>query len=262
VLPPPFGAVAHFLFELAAYVVGVRLFLRAKARGPNAIAGHPEGLWVLVGAVLGAAIGSKVLSWAQFPGYTFANFPDPFALLGGKSVVGGFLGGLIGVEVAKVRAGMTESTGDLFVTPLVVGTVIGRLGCLFAGLEDYTYGNPTALPWGLDLGDGFARHPAAIYEILFLLALGFALQRLAPRFRRSGDQFRAFLASYLAFRFGVEFLKPPHGGFPPALGSQPEAHLYWGALTGIQLACLAGLAYYARDFPRLLRPLRGYADGR
>lgn len=254
-LPQPYGAVAHFVCELAAYFVGLRLFLRAKARSANAVAAHPEGLSVLVGAVLGAAVGSKLLAWAQFPAFAFADFPDPVALLGGKTVVGGFLGGLIGVELAKWQVGLKESTGDLFVTPLLVATGLGRLGCLLANLEDYTYGSPTELPWGFDFGDGVARHPVALYEIGFLALLGWALHGLGPRFRRSGDRFRCFLAAYLAFRFGIEFLKPPHGGFAPALAGQPVAFLYGGALTAIQLACLAGLAYYGRDLVRFTREL-------
>lgn len=254
-LPPPYSALAHFFLELAAYFLGLRLFLRAKARTLNAVAVHPEGLAVVVGAVLGAAIGSKVLAWGQFPTFAFTDFPDPVALLSGKTVVGGFLGGLVGVELAKWRVGLRESTGDLFVTPLLVATGIGRLGCLLASLEDYTYGNPTGLPWGLDFGDGVRRHPVALYEIGFLALLAAALHVLGPRFRRSGDRFRFFLAAYLAFRFLSELLKPPHGGFGPALPGQPVASLYFETFTAIQLACLAGLAYYGRDLVRFTREL-------
>lgn len=254
-LPPPYSSLAHFFLELVAYFLGLRLFLRAKARSPNAVAAHAEGLAVVVGAVLGAAIGSKMLAWGQFPAFAFADFPDPVALLSGKTVVGGFLGGLVGVELAKWRAGIWESTGDLFVTPLLVATGVGRLGCLLASLEDYTYGNPTGLPWGFDFGDGIRRHPVALYEIGFLALLATTLYVLAPRFRRSGDRFRFFLAAYLAFRFLVEFLKPPHGGFGPALPGQPVASLYFETFTAIQLACLLGLAYYFRDLVRFTREL-------
>ncbi len=49
---------------------------------------------------------------------------------------------------------------------------IGRVGCFLTGLSDATCGVRTDLPWGVDYGDGVPRHPAQIYEILFLLALG------------------------------------------------------------------------------------------
>jgi phosphatidylglycerol---prolipoprotein diacylglyceryl transferase len=255
VFSPPYSSLAHFLLELVAYILGLRLFLRAQARSPNTVAAHPDGLAVVVGAVLGAAIGSKLLAWGQFPAFAFADFPDAVALLSGKTVVGGFLGGLVGVELAKWRAGIRESTGDLFVTPLLVATGFGRLGCLLASLEDYTYGNPTGLPWGLDFGDGVPRHPVALYEIGFLGLIAVGLRYLGPRLRRSGDRFRFFLASYLAFRFFAEFLKPPHGGFAPALPGQPIAYLYFETFTAIQLACVLGLAYYFRDLARFTREL-------
>ncbi len=75
------------------------------------------------------------------------------------------LGGLIGVEIGKKYAGVTESTGDRFVMPILVGLIIGRIGCFIAGLHDDTYGNPTALPWGIDFGDGIPRHPTQLYDI-------------------------------------------------------------------------------------------------
>jgi len=37
---------------------------------------------------------------------------------------------------------------------LAIGVAIGRIGCYLAGLDDFTYGTPTALPWGHDFGDG------------------------------------------------------------------------------------------------------------
>ncbi len=247
------GGIAHLALEAAAYLVGVRLFLRARARTPNALSGHPRGLTVVVGAVAGAALGSKLLVALQFPQWAFGSLPDLRPLLAGKTLVGGLLGGLLGVEIAKRAIGLRESTGDLFVTPLAVGIVLGRLGCLAAGLGDYTYGNPTRLPWGIDLGDGVPRHPAPLYEIAFVALLALAIHRFGDRLPRSGDRFRLFLAGYLAFRLVADFGKPPHGGFPPALAGQPGAHLYLGVLTAIQLAAVGGLVYYLPDLRRILR---------
>src|SRR5207247_5394973 len=52
---------------------------------------------------------------------------------------------------------------------------------------------------------------------------------------REGDRFRIFLASYLAFRLAVDFIKP-----------EPRPILL--GLTAIQWACVAGLIYYALVF--------------
>lgn len=40
--------------------------------------------------------------------------------MGNKTIVGGFLGGLIGVEITKKKIGVTTSSGDLMVYPLIV----------------------------------------------------------------------------------------------------------------------------------------------
>lgn len=227
----------HTLFEALGYVVGFQTFRLLQHRAPHApIADRDLRLAVIAGAILGAALGSKLAYWIDDPLTAFAGFPDPRALMQGKSIVGGLLGGLIGVELAKKRAGVRESTGDAFALPLIAGMIVGRVGCHLAGVSDHTAGLPVA--WGWDYGDGAPRHPTALYEIAFLALLGVALAR--ARFARNGDRFRAFMVAYLAFRFVVEFLKPV-----------PFA--YFGALSGLQLLCVAGLAYYHRDIAHFAR---------
>ena len=50
------------------------------------------------------------------------------------------------VELWKWRRGVHRSTGGAFVLPLAVGIAVGRLGCFFSGLADYTYGAPARVP--------------------------------------------------------------------------------------------------------------------
>lgn len=218
--------------------------------------GYPDGWWFAAGAILGAAVGSKVVYWLQYPAYVLANFPEPTALLCGKTIVGGFLGGMIGVEYAKKRIGLSSSTGDLFVFPLLLGTMTGRVGCFFAGLDAHTYGNPTQLPWGVDFGDGVFRHPTQLYEIVFLVGLWLMLTRVRPRLRQAGDLLKLFMISYLTFRVFIEFLKPPHGEILlDNVASRPAAFLYGGLLTGIQVASLLGLFYFGPHQRRIAREL-------
>jgi phosphatidylglycerol:prolipoprotein diacylglycerol transferase len=227
---------AHVILEMLAYVVGFRLYvvLRRKWGDPIPTATR----WsVLAGAAVGAALGSKLLAWLERPAETLAHLSDPAYLMGGKSIVGGLLGGLIGVEIAKKIGGESRSTGDLFVVPLCLAIAVGRIGCFLAGLVDETYGVATTLPWGVDFGDGLRRHPTQLYEIV---ALGLIAWWAASRHKalpRRGDLFRGFMALYLAFRLAVDCIKPG-----------PRAYL---GLTGIQVACVLGLLYYARDVPRV-----------
>jgi len=231
----------HTGFEVAAYAVGMRLFLWQRRRlALPVLADRDRSLWIGVAAIFGAALGAKLGYWIEDPQNAFASFPDLRHLLEGKTIVGALLGGLLSVELVKRAIGAQGSSGDAFALPLIVGIAIGRVGCFLSGLDDHTYGNPTSLPWAVDFGDGVTRHPTQLYEIAFLIALGLLLHWRRQAFDRDGDRFRAFMIAYLAFRLVVDFIKP-------------MPMIYLGTLSGIQLLCLAGLLYYHRDIPRIAR---------
>jgi phosphatidylglycerol---prolipoprotein diacylglyceryl transferase len=241
----------HPVFETLAYATGYGVFRLLQARQGDVV---PESQrWtVLAAAAVGALVGSRVLGIAeQWPTVlAAAQGGHLWGLLfapGGKTIVGGLLGGWLGVEVAKRLAGIRRRTGDLFALPLCAGIAVGRVGCLVAGLADDTYGKATTLPWGVDFGEGIGRHPTQIYEILFLCLLGFFLARSMQWPWREGTRFRIFLASYLGWRLAIDFLKP-----------QPLI----GGLNLIQWACLAGLAVLGGEWLRDRRAVQQEADGR
>jgi phosphatidylglycerol:prolipoprotein diacylglycerol transferase len=225
----------HPVFEFLAYFIGFRLYLwtRRKERLPAA-----KSLWIIVAAAIGAAMGSKLLYWLEDPALTLKNATDLVYLMEGKTIVGGLLGGLIAVEWTKKRLGITQSTGDDMVFPLLTALSVGRIGCFLTGLPDHTYGTSTGLPWGIDFGDGIYRHPTQLYEIAFLAGIGILLAYYRIKANKltimplpDGARFQLFMAGYLLFRLVVDFIKPtPH----PYLG-----------LNNVQLACIAGLVYYA-----------------
>lgn len=218
----------HLAFEVLGLIAGAIVYAVQRRKGD---ALQPEArATVFAGAALGAMIGARVLFWLCEPALTLAHIQDAQYLFGGKTVVGGLLGGLIGVELIKKRAGIRRSSGDLFVFPLIAAIAMGRIGCFLYGPADHTAGTPTDLPWGIAIADSVRRHPVALYEIAFLLLIGCALALV--NFRIEGDRFRLFLASYLAFRLSVDFIKPD----PPPL---------FVGLSAIQWACVGGLAYYA-----------------
>lgn len=231
------SAKLHFLFEALAYFVGIRAFLMIRKRQGTTHTAQTSFIWVLVGAVCGAALGSKLIFWFHRPDLwpqTMNDLPQWFA---GKTVVGGFLGGVIGVELAKWRIGLKQGTGDLFVFPVMLGLMIGRVGCFFGGIHDGTHGLPTNLPWAIDFGDGIGRHPTQLYEIVFV-ALCFAfLYGIRYRFPKAGDGFKLFMGTYLLWRLGSGFLKP-------------RQVLYALQLSGIQWTSILGLFYYG---PHLIR---------
>lgn len=227
----------HLLCEVLAYSLGYRLYNRLRNPAQDRISTENR-LWIFVGAATGALLGSRVLGLLEHPNLLLHPPGGFIYYFTNKTIVGGLLGGLIGVELTKKHLGVRASSGDLMVYPLLLGMGLGRVGCFLSGLEDGTYGTATVLPWGLDFGDGVRRHPTNLYEILFLLALGLGLWLLERRRPLpDGWRFRLFLASYLLFRLLVEFIKPT----PPLLGL---------GLTAIQWACVAGLGYYTWLFGR------------
>lgn len=243
-LTPNQAVVVHTAFTWLGIAVGVQLYRRERSRtAPLRFSDPTQELVVIFGAMLGAALGSKLAFLLYYPGALATLIRPGSWALGGQSIVGGLLGGLVGVEVAKQALGVTASTGDAFVVPILVALIIGRIGCFLAGLADATYGNPTLLPWGYDFGDGVFRHPTQIYDQLFALALLLILLRARPRLRAvPGLEFKLMLFSYLGWRLLIDALKP-----------RPVQYL--GALSGIQLLCLLGLLAYAPVVVRAWRRL-------
>lgn len=233
------AAWVHSAFAYAGMASGAAMWRAAMRRQPTGGALAPGNFAVLVGLLLGAALGNKLVFLVERPDVAQAIWRARTLVWPGQSFVGGLLGGLIGVEIAKKLTGQTRSTGDAMVWPIAVGLAIGRVGCLLAGLHDDTCGLPTTAPWGVDFGDGVARHPTQLYEIAVVLPLGLALHR--ARFATPGLAFKLFLSAYLLGRFGIEFLKPVPVAYP--LG-----------LSGIQWTCLVALALYTPIVARASRP--------
>lgn len=244
------GQSPHLVLEAVAYLVASRTYwarARTQPRPPRAV-----DRWLLVAcAIAGAAIGSKSL-------HVLEHLPTLWrqgavaGWLGGKSVLGGLIGGTLAVEAGKRAIGWRPSTGDAWVPAIAIGLMIGRTGCQLSGLWDQTYGTPTALPWGWDYGDGVPRHPVALYEIALvgLAWWGVARWRVAP----PGARFAAFLAAYCAIRLLLEFFKPPFGPTTAAELADTLPVARWAGLTAIQWTAGAGLAGYLAMLRHRLRP--------
>lgn len=231
-IPAQHAALVHGLFEMLALSVGVAFYRRQRRLAGGGGILKPGEFAVAVGCIFGAAFGNKVVFWIEMP-HLFAQYWNtPTAWLGGQSMVGGLLGGLIGVEIAKKLTGITRSTGDAFVFPVLLGLMIGRVGCFLAGLADGTYGNPTDMPWGVDFGDGIPRHPTQLYEIAFAGVLWAVLAHWRDTLAaKPGLMFKTMLVAYLGWRLPIDSLKPVPFAYP--LG-----------LSGIQWVCMMALAAY------------------
>ena len=194
----------HIVFDLVAWCSGAALaaFLyRWRLREPAEIVTRTGRFYVVV-----LAVGAIAGAWA-FGSWNTALDAVPHP---SHSIAGALAGGIIAVELYKLALGIRGSTGAIWVGPLALGIAVGRLGCLFAGLGDETYGVPTSLPWAVELGDGVPRHPVQLYESLAMLAF-LAVYMIALRRRAVWTRTRAFywfVLWYAAQRFCWEFLKP------------------------------------------------------
>jgi phosphatidylglycerol---prolipoprotein diacylglyceryl transferase len=223
----------HTVTEILAFFAGFRYFRYLKRKRGDHLT-NTNRSWVFVGAIFGALLGSRLLGGLENPQQMRSADHVFLYFYQNKTVVGGFLGGLIGVEWVKKWIGETKSSGDLFVKPIILALIIGRIGCFSMGIYEETYGLPTSLPWGMNLGDGVCRHPVVLYEIIFLVFLWIAINWLQRKYElREGSYFKIFMIAYLIFRFLIDFIKPHFDVV--------------GNLSMIQLACLAGLIYYRKD---------------
>jgi len=222
----------HFVCETLAYFVGYRYYVYLRKQNHDPISSENR-LIIFIGAAFGALIGSHLVGVLENP-RLLSHFTLVY-LMGNKTIVGGMLGGLIGVELTKKKIGVKVSSGDMMVYPLILAMIIGRTGCFLAGLDDGTFGVPSKLPWAINFGDGIRRHPTNLYEILFWIVL-WLLLNIVEKYKRftDGSKFKIFLSSYLIFRFLVEFIKPDY--------------FFSFGLSVIQLVCIAGILYYYKVF--------------
>ena len=189
-----FDALAWLAAAAAAYWFSrvARLYLPAM----------PRNLAYLAAVVIGAAVGA----------YLFGSLNLWLSGHAGvaRSIEGAVAGGIIAVELYKWHAGIRTRTGARFALPIAVGIAVGRIGCYLSGLDDFTYGTPTTLPWGHDFGDGVLRHPVQLYESAAMTACALAYTLAVC----GGSRFVIANGFYLAIgfyglqRFLWEFLKP------------------------------------------------------
>jgi phosphatidylglycerol---prolipoprotein diacylglyceryl transferase len=193
----------HSLFDLLALIVALAVYRLC----PVAASGIPTEPWRVHSLYIAAGAGG-----ATFGAYLFGSLNLWLTGIPGiaRSIEGAIAGGIVGIEMLKRSARIRGSTGLRFVAPLAAAIAVGRIGCFLAGLDDMTYGTPTALPWGADFGDGVARHPVQLYESLtmamFLAVFVGLLWRGDETVRQTG--FYLFVGVYAAQRFAWEFLKP------------------------------------------------------
>jgi phosphatidylglycerol:prolipoprotein diacylglycerol transferase len=227
VIHVPTNPAAHYAFDVLAWAAAALAARWQYRRWPE------EALRLsrivepsyFVSLGIGALIGAWLVGSANsMQGTIFAP---------SHSIAGALAGGIVAVELWKRLHGVRASTGGALVLPICVGIAVGRFGCFFAGLPDYTYGVPTSAPWAVDLGDGIARHPVQLYESLAMAAFAAVYVRTRVRDGKWAREhaFHAMIIFYAAQRFLWEWLKP----YPAVLGPLNVFHILMVGLVAYGL---------------------------
>lgn len=225
-----FGVLMSLAFIVAG---GVMQNDFARKHQPRDLAWEIVGFG-LIGGLLGARLHQALYHWADFVDH-------PLGFVTGRSGLvwyGGVLGGVIAttwpIRGARVSYASALDTGGLGLT---IGLAIGRVGCHLSG--DGDWGTPTSLPWGVAYTQGTAAwpyhpgvsvHPAALYEMVALLAIFALLLRLRSRVAPAGALFAIYLLLSGLTRLLVEVVRTN----PPILLGLTEAQ--W---TSIALSAAA-----------------------
>ncbi len=231
--PSIFGKVLniHLVLEYLAFILAFQYYVHLRKKEEDTISSENR-LSIILGAVLGALLGSRIMGLLENPMLDFATI-DLLLLLNKKTIMGGLFGGLLGVELAKKIIGEQQSSGDLFTLPIILGIFIGRIGCFLSGTNEFTYGIETTFFTGMDLGDGICRHPIALYELIYLFFIFLLLKaKRTSKALERGLLFQYFMLLYFGFRFFIEFLKPNV--------------FYVLELSSIQWLCLLCFFYYRK----------------
>jgi phosphatidylglycerol---prolipoprotein diacylglyceryl transferase len=160
------------------------------------------GIWLMVGAIVGARLFFVVAYWET----DFASKPlsEVFMIRKGGLV---FYGGLVGASLACVFYVRAKGlpllrVADALAPSIALGYVFGRLGCFLNGC---CYGSACTLPWAVHFPSNHetypqAVHPTQLYESLLNLGLYGALAWGYRRKRFDGQVFAGYLIGYAVLR--------------------------------------------------------------
>jgi phosphatidylglycerol:prolipoprotein diacylglycerol transferase len=199
----------------AAYLLGLAFAVRrARQRGLDSQRVLDLGIWIIVGALVGAKLLLVVVDARHYAA-------SPRDLLDLTRAGGVFYGGLIaglaaGLWYVRSHALPLWTTTDVFAPGVALGHIVGRFGCLMAGC---CFGRPTSVPWAITFHSpaaaanvgtplGMPLHPTQLYEagaegiILIVLLL---LERRGRSF--PGRTFWSYMLLYGISRFAIEFYR-------------------------------------------------------
>lgn len=214
----PFRIHFYALLILAGIVLAVIISnRRLTKRGAQSGVVLDIALWAVPFGIVGGRLYHVATHWNDyfFPG------SDPLAIFriweGGLAIYGAIIFGALGAFVGSRFAGIRFwSFVDALAPGMLLAQAIGRWGNYF---NNELFGNPTDLPWGLEIAssnnayprglpDGVLFHPTFLYESLWSLVGVFILLAIDKRFElRWGKLFAIYLSYYSIGRIWIENIR-------------------------------------------------------
>lgn len=187
---------------LATWITDARLSKRGAERGVV--------LDIILWAVPLGIIGARFYHVFTHPADYFYEGADLMKVFyiweGGNAIFGSLLGGAVGAWIGCKQTGIRFwSFADALAPAMLIAQATGRLGNYF---NHELFGQPTTLPWGLEiestnpafpagLPEGTLFHPMFLYEIMWNLLGAFVIIVLERKlYLRWGKAFGVYLIWY------------------------------------------------------------------
>jgi len=191
-----------FGIALATWITDARLTKRGAERGVV--------LDIILWAVPLGIIGARFYHVFTHPSDYFYEGADLMKVFyiweGGNAIFGSLLGGAVGAWIGCKQTGIRFwSFADALAPAMLIAQAAGRLGNYF---NHELFGQPTTLPWGLEIGstnpafpaglpEGTLFHPMFLYVILWNLLGAFVIIVLERKlYLRWGKAFGVYLIWY------------------------------------------------------------------
>lgn len=208
-------------FELRWYSLAIALAVIAailitanqiKKRGIRIEEIYAVGPWMFAGGLLGARLFHVADHWAYY-------LSNPFQIWqiqqGGLAIWGAIIGGVVAATIyAKVKHVSLTRLGDALVPGLLVGFIIGRVGCIING---DAYGGPTDLPWAFIYTHpdamlparlfGIPTHPYPVYDMIWNASILGVILCGSRYLKKEGFTFLTFLSLYSVGRLVLSFVR-------------------------------------------------------
>jgi len=185
---------------------------------------------ILIAALLGGFIGSKLYFIIENSLLLGGNFWNNLLSPGGQVWHGGFIGGFLALSFLTILKRYSYlKIADLLAPFLLLGHAFGRGGCFLSG--DGCYGPPSDLPWAMHFPKGIVStinnpkleflyaeihpnqtipfdisvHPTPLYDLILLLIAFIILWYIRNKGYRPGTIFSLFFIFEGLERFITEF---------------------------------------------------------